>query len=134
MGKIKIINKVVKELLSEMSKTASADQAEKELGIPKRQFKVGQTKVDDGIKSTITDINPETGAVKWDIEYLPNYEKLIEASTDLVDTAKGVYVKAKNDKVFRDIFEDSKKLRNKIRTHIRNEYPDDYKRIQELFC
>ena len=130
MGKIKIINKVVKELLSEMSKTASADQAEKELGIPKRQFKVGQTKVDDGIKSTITDINPETGAVKWDIEYLPNYEKLIEASTDLVDTAKGVYVKAKNDKVFRDIFEDSKKLRNKIRTHIRNEYPDDYKRIQ----
>ena len=39
--------------LSEMSKTASPDDAEKELGTPKRKFQVGQvTYSDDGTSSS----------------------------------------------------------------------------------
>ena len=56
--------------LSEMSKTASEKDAEKELDKPQRGFEVGQVTIsDDGTtKSTITDIDPETGAVRWKVE------------------------------------------------------------------
>jgi hypothetical protein len=120
--------------LNEMSKTAPPDEAEKELGIPKRKFEVGQvTYSDDGTrKSEITAINPETGAVKWTITQLPGFEKLYDELDDLVNVAKRVYVKTKDDKRFRDFYEEARQLRNKVRTHLRNEYPDQYKRITRI--
>jgi hypothetical protein len=94
-------------------------------------YKVGDVTYskDGGTKYTVLDIDSETGSVEWKTESLPNYEKLMEDSTDLVDTAKGVFQKSKDDSKFRDIYEDSKIIRNKIRTHLRNEYPDEYKRV-----
>ena len=118
--------------LKEMSKTASPEEAAKELRRkPGEDFAVGQvTYSDDGTrKSTITDINPETGAVRWEITQLPGFDKLYDEMDDLVDVAKRVYVKTKDDKKFREFYEDARKLRNKIRTHLRNEYPDEYKNI-----
>ena len=93
------------------------------------KFKVGDVKIDGGIKSTIKDINKETGGISWDIEYIPNFEELFDDSTNLVKTAKGVYTKAKTDDKLRLIYDDARVLRNKIRTHIRNEYPDEYRKI-----
>ena len=120
--------------LSEMSKTASPDDAEKELGTPKRKFQVGQiTYSDDGTSSSeITNIDPTTGAVSWKITQLPGFEKLYKEMDDLVDVAKRVYVKTKDDKKFREFYENARKLRNSIRTHLRNEYPDQYKRITRI--
>ena len=118
--------------LSEMSKTASEEEAAKELKRkPGEKFKVGQvTYSDDGTsKSTITDIDPETGAVRWRIDQLPGFDKLYDEITDLVTTAKRTYVKTKDDKKFREFYDDIRVIRNKIRTHLRNEYPDQYKRI-----
>ena len=117
--------------LSEMSKSASPEEAEKELGIPKRKFEIGQvTYSDDGQrKSEVTGINPETGTISWKVTQLPGFEKLYDEMDDLVDVSKRVYVKTKDDKKFREFYEDARKLRNKIRTHLRNEYPDQYKRI-----
>ena len=118
--------------LSEMSKTASEEYAAKELKRkPGEKFKVGQvTYSDDGTsKSTITDIDPVTGAVKWRIDQLPGFDKLYDEITDLVTTAKRTYVKTKDDKKFREFYDDIRVIRNKIRTHLRNEYPDQYKRI-----
>lgn len=93
-------------------------------------YKVGDVTFskDGGTKYTVLDIDSETGSVEWETKSLPNYEKLMEDSTNLVDTAKGVFQKSKDDSKFRDIYEDSKVIRNKIRTHLRNEYPDEYKR------
>ena len=93
------------------------------------RFKVGDVKISGGIKSTIKDINKETGGISWDIEYIPNFEELFDDATDLVKTAKGVYTKAKTDDKLRLIYDEARILRNKIRTHIRNEYPDEYKKI-----
>ena len=93
------------------------------------RFKVGDVKISGGIKSTIKDINKETGGISWDIEYIPNFEELFDDATDLVKTAKGVYTKAKTDDKLRLIYDEARVLRNKIRTHIRNEYPDEYKKI-----
>ena len=120
--------------LSEMSKQASSDEAEKELGIPKSRFEVGQVTIsDDGTsKSTITDIDPETGAVKWEITQLPGFDKLYDDLDELVSTAKRTYVKTKDDKKFRDFYDEIRVIRNKVRTHLRNEYPDQYKRITRI--
>ena len=121
--------------LSELSKTAPPEEAAKELKRePGEDFEVGQvTYSDDGLrKSVVTDINPETGAVRWDIIQLPGFETLYDELDDLVDITKRVYVKTKDDKKFRDFYEEARKLRNKVRTHLRNEYPDEYKNITRI--
>ena len=120
--------------LTEMSKKASAEDAEKELVIPKSKFEVGQVTVSDNgnSKSTITNIDNETGAISWKITQLPGFDKLFDDMDELVATAKRVYVKTKDDDKFREIYEDVRKVRNKLRTHLRNEYPDEYKRIVRI--
>lgn len=121
--------------LKEMSKTASPEDAAKELNRkPGEKFKVGQvTYSKDGVtKSTITDIDPVTGAVRWKVEQLPGFEKLYNEMDEAVAVAKRVYVKTKNDTKFRDFYEELRSVRNKIRTHLRNEYPDEYKRMANM--
>ena len=100
----------------------------KDLGNKLKEIEVGDIEFDNGTKSTVTNIDPETGAVSWDIDYIPNIDKLVEDSMELANTAKGVYQKAKDDKKFLDIYEQAKQLRNIIRTHVRNNYPEDYKK------
>ena len=93
-----------------------------------KEIEVGDTKVAGGVKSVVTGKDPETGAISWSIDYVPNLSKLVEDSMELASTAKGVYQKAKDDKKFLDIYEQAKQLRNVIRTHVRNNYPEDYKK------
>jgi len=93
-----------------------------------KEIEVGDTKVTGGVKSVVTDKDPTTGAISWSIDYVPNLSKLVEDSMELANTAKGVYQKAKDDKKFLDIYEQAKQLRNVIRTHVRNNYPEDYKK------
>jgi len=93
-----------------------------------KEIEVGDTKVTGGVKSVVTGKDPETGAISWSIDYVPNLTKLVEDSTELVDTAKSVYQRAKDDKKFLDIYEQAKQLRNVIRTHVRNNYPEDYRK------
>ena len=93
-----------------------------------KEFEIGDIKVDGGIKSTVTDIDDATGAITWDIFQVPDIDKLLDQSDDLVQTAKGVYTKVKDDKVFLDIYKQARLLRNAIRTHTRNNYPEEYKK------
>ena len=120
--------------LNELAKKATAKDAEKELKKPSEGFKVGQVTIsDDGTsKSTITNIDSQTGAVMWKVENLPGFDMLYDELDDLVDVAKRVYVKTKEDKKFREFYDQVRKLRNSVRTHLRNEYPDQYKRIMRI--
>jgi len=93
-----------------------------------KEIEVGDVKVKDGVKSTVTDIDPTTGAISWSISQVPNIDRLLDESDDLVATAKGVYAKVKDDKVFLDIYKQARSLRNTIRTHVRNNYPEEYKK------
>ena len=93
-----------------------------------KEIEVGDVKVDDGVKSTVTDIDPTTGAISWSISQVPNIDRLLDESDDLVATAKGVYTKVKDDKVFLDIYKQARSLRNAIRNHTRNNYPEEYKK------
>ena len=94
-----------------------------------KEIEVGDVKVDNGVKSVVTDKDPNTGAISWSIDYVPNLTKLVEDVDELTKTAKGVYQKAKDDKKFLDIYEQARSLRNTIRTHIRNNYPEEYKKV-----
>ena len=81
------------------------------------------------IKYTVNSIDPESGQVGWNVVELPSFEKLNETADELVATAKKVYTKTKDDEKFKEIYEDARLIRNKIRRHLRNEYPDEYKRM-----
>ena len=106
--------------LNELAKKATAKDAEKELKKPSEGFKVGQVTIsDDGTsKSTITNIDSQTGAVMWKVENLPGFDMLYDELDDLVDVAKRVYVKTKEDKKFRDFYDQVRRIRNSLRTQI----------------
>ena len=125
------VEEIVKGLVKEMAKAGTAEDAAEDTGIPKRSIQVGKVTFskDGDTKFTVTDIDAETGRISWNVEQLPSFEELFSTATDLVNVAKGVRNETKGDNFFREIFETSKLLRNKIRTHLRNEYPDEYNRI-----
>ena len=50
--------------------------------------KIGDTEVKGGIQTTVTNIDPETGQISWDVEYSADYQKLFKDITDLMKTAK----------------------------------------------
>jgi len=84
---------------------------------------------DGDTKFVVNSIDKETGQIGWKVIELPAFDKLNDDVDSLVSTAKGVYTKTKDDEKFREIYEEAKLLRNKIRKHLRNEYPDEYKRM-----
>ena len=84
---------------------------------------------DGDTKFVVNSIDKETGQIGWEVIELPAFDKLNDDVDELVSTAKGVYTKTKNDEKFREIYEEARLLRNKIRKHLRNEYPDEYKRM-----
>lgn len=94
-------------------------------------YKIGDiTYSKDGdTRFEVDDINDVSGQVSWKVSSLPNFDKLYDEITDAAMTAKGVYTKVKDDEKFREFYEDIKLVRNKIRTHLRKEYPEDYKRM-----
>jgi hypothetical protein len=93
-----------------------------------KEVKVGDVDIAGGVKSTVTDIDPQTGGITWDVDYIPNVGELVKDVNGLTKTAKEVAVKVKNDPKFRNIYDDTKLLRNKIRTHVRNNYPEEYRK------
>tara|TARA_R100001460_G_scaffold7390_2_gene18885 strand:+ start:61 stop:1218 length:1158 start_codon:yes stop_codon:yes gene_type:complete len=115
-----------------MSKTASPEAAEKETGISKDEQRVGKVTYskDGDTKFTVTNINPDTGQISWKVTDLPAFDKLLDDADALIATSKGVYTKTKDDEKFREFYEEARVIRNKIRKHLRNEYPEEYKRMQ----
>ena len=94
-------------------------------------YKIGDVSYskDGDTKFVVNSIDDTTGQVGWKVVDLPAFDKLNDDVEELVSTAKGVYTKTKSDEEFRKIYEEAKLLRNKIRKHLRNEYPDEYKRM-----
>lgn len=94
----------------------------------KEKLKVGDTKVRDGVKSTVVDINPETGAISWDIENVPAIGSTFKEFQDLRKFITTLSRETK-DEVIDNIANDIRDIFNKYRTHIRKNYPESYKRF-----
>ena len=93
--------------------------------------KIGDTKEGGGIITTITNIDPETGQISWDVDYTADYQKLFKDITDLMKTAKEV-ADATGEPFFKDHYLDIRKRRNELRTYLRNNKAKEYARIKGL--
>ena len=94
--------------------------------------KIGDVSKTKGTKTTVTDIDPETGKITWSVEYTANFGELFKEVSQLLDDAKEVAQKAKDEPFFKDYFNDVKALRNRLRTYLRTEHPDEYAKIKGI--
>ena len=93
--------------------------------------KIGDTEVKGGIQTTVTNIDPETGQITWDVDYTADYKKLFKDITDLMKTAKEV-ADITGEAFFKDHYLDIRKRRNELRTYLRNNKAKEYARIKGL--
>lgn len=91
-------------------------------------FKVGDTKTARGVKTTVRDIDPETGAVSWKVDYVPAFDSVFNDFDSLRKSIASLDVKT-DDKEIDDIAAKIKVEFNRYRTHIRKNYPDAYRKV-----
>lgn len=82
-----------------------------------------------GFRTDLTNVDPETGQMTWSVEYTANFSELYKEVSELLDDAKGVALKTK-DQFFKDYYNDVRKLRNQLRTYLRNNYPEEYAKMK----
>ena len=54
-----------------------------------KEIEVGDTEIKSGKKSTVTDIDPETGAISWDVADAADFSstyKALQKAKDFLDT------------------------------------------------
>ena len=99
-----------------------------------KEIEVGDTDTKGGKKSTVTDVNPETGAITWDIkdvaDFTSTYKELEKAKDFLSKLEKTG--KSKDDPAIDKLADEIQELFNTFRTHIRKNYPEEYKRVLRL--
>jgi hypothetical protein len=91
--------------------------------------KIGDKEVKNGIETTVTNIDPETGQITWSVDYAPDYKKLFKEVTVMLETAKDIAQMTDED-FFKDHYNDVRKLRNQLRTYLRNNKAEEYERIK----
>ena len=94
----------------------------------KGEYTVGDTETEKGTKYTVTDIDPETGRISWDVEYVPAWDSVYKEFDDLRKVISKLDQKT-DDKVVDDIAAKIKSEFNRYRTHIRKNYPEAYKKF-----
>ena len=92
------------------------------------EIKIGDTKTDKGITYTVSDIDPETGQISWDIAYVPAFDSVYKEFDDLRKVIAQLDQKT-DDAVVDDIAAKIKAEFNRYRTHIRKNYPEAYKKF-----
>ena len=93
------------------------------------EAEVGDTKTNKGIKSTVSNVDPVTGQISWDIEYVPAFDSVYKEFDDLRKVISQLDQKT-DDAVVDDIAAKIKAEFNRYRTHIRKNYPEAYKKFQ----
>lgn len=94
-----------------------------------KEIKVGDVKVKSGIKSTVTDINPKTGAISWEIDDAPALDTTFEKFEELKDLIKILDTNL-DDEVISKITSNVLILFNQYRTHLRKNYPETYNKYR----
>ena len=92
------------------------------------EAEVGDVKVSGGNKYTVTDIDPQTGKISWDIESVPAFDSVYKEFDDLRKMIAKLDQKT-DDQVVDDIADKIKSEFNRYRTHIRKNYPEAYKKF-----
>ena len=93
------------------------------------KLKIGDTDVEKGVKYTVTNIDKETGAIQWKIDYVPAYDTVYKEFEELRSTLNTLAVKT-DDTTIDDLSDEVRNVFNRYRTHIRKNYPDAYKKFR----
>ena len=85
-----------------------------------------------GFKKTELETDPETGKVSWGVEYKANYNSLYRKFNELNKEFKDflLFDEIKKDPKFREIYAGFNYLFNQFRSHLRGNYPKEYKAAQ----
>jgi uncharacterized protein YfcZ (UPF0381/DUF406 family) len=100
-----------------------------------KEIEVGDTEIRGGVKSTVTDINPTTGAISWDIVDTADFSsvyKALEKAKRFLDDLDNKSEQTKSDPIIDKLAADIADLFNEFRTHVRKKYPEDYERVKRL--
>jgi hypothetical protein len=79
-------------------------------------------------KFTKTTTDPETGTISSDVEYIPDLAGNMELFNNFIESFKSLKTETKDPKI-ETISSKLQLLRNEYRTHLRKNYPDEYKKI-----
>ena len=92
-----------------------------------KEAEIGDVDVTGGKKTTVTDIDPETGRITWDVDEIPDFEGTFERFYELRQFLSQLSIQAK-DEVISKIKDRVIKDFNSFRTHLRKNYPEEYRR------
>ena len=92
-------------------------------------FKVGDVQIEKGTRYVVTDVDPVTGGISWDVEAVPAFDSVYKEFDEL-RKAIATLDRKTDDEVVDDIAAKIKSEFNRYRTHIRKNYPEEYKRFQ----
>jgi hypothetical protein len=99
-----------------------------------KELKVGDTETRGGRKSTVTAVDPETGAITWSIEDVADFENahntLVKAKNYLDNLISSP--EAKGDFKLRTIAKEVRDAYNQYRTHLRKNYPEEYNKVSSV--
>jgi hypothetical protein len=93
------------------------------------EFKVGDVQIEKGTRYVVTDVDPVTGGISWDVENVPAFDSVYKEFDEL-RKAIATLDRKTDDAVVDDIATKIKAEFNRYRTHIRKNYPEEYKRFQ----
>ena len=99
-----------------------------------KEIEVGDTVVRKGVRTTVSDVDPETGAITYDVENVANFSstyKALQQAKEFLNTLEKTG-NAKDDTTIDKFAEDISKLFNAFRTHVRKNYPKEYERVSRL--
>ena len=93
------------------------------------QFKVGDVQKSKGVKYTVTNIDPVTGQISCEIDYIPAFDSVYKKFDPLKDALVDLDRRT-NDSTIDNIADRMKGLFNQYRTYIRKNYPEEYSKFQ----
>jgi hypothetical protein len=99
-----------------------------------KEIEVGDTDIRKGVKTTVSDVDPETGAITYDVENVADFSSTYNAlqqAREFLNTLEKTG-NAKDDTTIDKFAEDIAKLFNAFRSHVRKNYPKEYERVLRL--
>ena len=97
-----------------------------------KEVEVGDVDIKSGRKSTVTSIDPETGAVTWDVTTVPEMDTTFKKFAQLRDYIEQLSADKKDDPKFKEIAKKVIATFNDFRTHLRKNYPDEYQTFKSV--
>ena len=97
-----------------------------------KEIEVGDTDIRKGVKTTVSDVDPETGAITYDVENVANFTstyKALQQAREFLNTLEKTG-NAKDDTTIDQFAEEIAGLFNAFRSHVRKNYPEEYSKFQ----